>query len=214
MSTLDEQYQYFHQQQLLFDPHAFSLDQYGAIREKTPTESLVNHSGLSPGPLTATPPLSRNTSRPPEQLPRDQPAPDHMLWDEGSLSNSPTSVRTPDGESFEVEMLDTDMHTFYHQNAAGMTTQASHSAIPAVDPSMFFAPNGTISNHGMFLQELLLTRADTYSCKHCSPPDTGGSRPAVPAPVSASNPTCKPLSSSTDSAQCFRTELHSPAGST
>jgi hypothetical protein len=151
MSLFDEPYQYFPQQSLLFDPHAFAIDQHGTRREKTPTDSLINHTGLSPIPLTATPPLSRNPSRPPE-LPRDQPAPDHMLWDDGSLSNSPTSVRTPDGESFEVEMLDSDVRTFYHQNGVGMSSQVSHNAMPVVDTNMFFTPQGTISNHGTLSQ--------------------------------------------------------------
>lgn len=65
------------------------------------------------------------------------------------MSNSPTSVRTPDGESFEVEMLDQDMRTFYQHNGVNMSTQASHNAIPALDTNMFFTPQGTISNHGM-----------------------------------------------------------------
>lgn len=149
MSMFDEQqYQYYQQTSLLFDPNALAVNQHGTGREKTPTDSLINHTGLSPIPLTATPPLSRNPSRPPE-LPRDQPAPDQMLWDDGSMSNSPTSVRTPDGESFEVEMLDQDMRTFYQHNGVNMSTQASHNAIPALDTNMFFTPQGTISNHGM-----------------------------------------------------------------
>jgi len=142
----EQQYQYYQQTSLLFDPNALAVNQYGTGREKTPTDSLINHTGLSPIPLTATPPLTRNPSRPPE-LPRDQPAPDQMLWDDGSLSNSPTSVRTPDGESFEVEMLDQDMRTFYQHNGVNMSTQASHNAIPALDTNMFFTPQGTISNH-------------------------------------------------------------------
>jgi hypothetical protein len=71
-----------------------------------------------------------------------------MLWDDGSLSNSPTSVKTPDGESFEVEMLDSDVRNFYQQGAS-MSTQVSHNAIPAVDQSMLFTPQGTFSDHGM-----------------------------------------------------------------
>jgi hypothetical protein len=148
MSMFDEPYHpNFHQQSLFFDPHTFPLGHYDTTRrDKTPTDSLINHTGLSPIPLTATPPLSRNPSRPPEP-PRDQP-PDHMLWDDGSLSNSPTSVKTPDGESFEVEMLDSDVRSFYQQGAS-MSTQVSHNAIPAVDQSMLFTPQGTFSDHGM-----------------------------------------------------------------
>jgi hypothetical protein len=44
-------------------------------------------------------------------VPRDQ-ASDRMVWDDGSHPNSPTSVRTPDGDSFEVEMLDSDLRNF------------------------------------------------------------------------------------------------------
>jgi len=147
MSTFSQQY-HFQEQPIFIDPHAFSLGHYDPGRHKTPTDSLINHTGLSPTPLTTTPPLSRNPSRPPEPL-RDHP-PDHLLWDNGSLSNSPTSVRTPDGDSFEVEMLDSEsIRNFYHQNGANMSTQASHNAVPAVDATMFYTPNGTISDHGM-----------------------------------------------------------------
>lgn len=73
-----------------------------------------------------------------------------MLWDDGSLSNSPTSVKTPDGELFEVEMLDSEsMRNFYHQTGVNMSTQVSHNAIPAVDNGMFLTPQGSISDHGM-----------------------------------------------------------------
>jgi hypothetical protein len=147
MSTFSQQY-HFQDQPIFIEPHAFSLGHYDPGRHKTPTDSLINHTGLSPTPLTTTPPLSRNPSRPPEPL-RDH-TPDHLLWDNGSLSNSPTSVRTPDGDSFEVEMLDSEsIRNFYHHNGANMATQASHHAVPAVDSSMFFTPNGTISDHGM-----------------------------------------------------------------
>jgi hypothetical protein len=149
MSMFEEPYQHY-QLPLYTDPPAFPIGQYGTRREKTPTDSLINHTGLSPGPLTATPPLSRNTSRPPE-LPRELPQ-DHMLWDDGSLSNSPTSVKTPNDESFEVDMLDADVRTYY-QNGVDMSTQAAHQAIPAMDQSMFFSPQGTISDHGMWVRE-------------------------------------------------------------
>jgi hypothetical protein len=143
MSRFDEQqYTTYHQQSLYVEPHAFTFTQYGTGRDKTP-ESLVNHSGYSPTPLTATPPLSRNPSRPPEPL-RDQP-PEHMLYDDG-ISNSPTdSVKTPNDESFEVEMLDTDVRNFYQ--GVSMSTQVSHNAIPAMDQSMLL-PDGTFSDYG------------------------------------------------------------------
>jgi hypothetical protein len=92
---------------------------HSAGGDKTPTDSPINHSGLSPIPLTATPPLSRNPSRPPEP-PRDQ-TPDDMPWDTGGLSNSPKSVRTPDVDPFEVEMLDSAVRNFYQPKARAET---------------------------------------------------------------------------------------------
>jgi hypothetical protein len=147
MSSFHQPYQHFQQPPLFDDPHTFAFSHYATGREKTPTDSLINHSGHSPIPLTTTPPLSRNTSRPPEP-PRDQP-PDHMLWDNGSLSNSPTSVRTPDGESFEVDMLDSDVLNFYNQNGVSMSTQVTHNAIPAMDSNMLITSEGTISDHAL-----------------------------------------------------------------
>jgi hypothetical protein len=148
MATFHQPYQHFQQQQIFVDPYTFAFGHHDTGREKTPTDSLINHTGHSPIPLTTTPPISRNPSRPPEP-PRELPS-DHMLWDNGSLSNSPTSVKTPDGESFEVEMLDSDsLRNFYHQSGVNMSTQVSHNAIPAMDTSMFLTPQGTISDHGM-----------------------------------------------------------------
>lgn len=161
MSMFDEQYQHYSQQYFV-DPNTFTLGHYGR-RDKTPTDSLINHTGLSPIPLTATPPLSRNPSRPPE--PSREQLPEHMLWDDGSLSNSPTSVKTPDGESFEVEMLDSDVRTFYHEGM-NMSTQVSHNAIPAVDESMMFTSQNTFSDHGTSVQGLLRLTADTRSYTH------------------------------------------------
>jgi hypothetical protein len=147
------QYHQYQEPPFFVDPNAFVYSQYGPRRSKTPTDSLINHSGLSPGPLTTTPPLSRNPSHPPE-LPRDQP-PEHLLWDNGSASNSPTSVKTPDGESFEVDMLDSDsMRAFYHHNVNTMSSQTSHNAIAAMDSNMFFSPHGTISDQGLFVDLL------------------------------------------------------------
>ncbi|KAL5122022.1 hypothetical protein ACEQ8H_000238 [Pleosporales sp. CAS-2024a] len=147
MSMFDEQFQYFQQQPLYYGQPTFAFDHHAA-GPKTPTDSLLNHTGLSPAPLTATPPLSRTSSRPPE-LPRDQPVPDQILWDDGSLSNSPTSVRTPDGESFEVEMLDTDLRTFYQTGQQNGSTQVFQNAIPAVDTNFYFNPPATITNQAL-----------------------------------------------------------------
>jgi hypothetical protein len=218
MSTFDE-YQYFQfqqqqQQQFAFNnPHAFSLQQHGGTREKTPTDSLINHPGLSPRPLTATPPPhSRRSSRPTEQLPRDQQFPDQMVYDDGS-SNSPTSVGTPDGESFEVEMLEPDMQAFYHQDTANMSTQVSNNAVPAADHSMIFTSQGTFTDHGMLFQQLLLTRADTGSRSSCFSTDNDGPKPTISSTsVSYSATAYDPLPR-TGSAQCFRAKLHNSASS-
>jgi hypothetical protein len=148
MSTFQEQWVQYAQPQLYVDPHAFTFNQYGMGREKTPTDSLINHPRFSPGPLTATPPASRNPSQPPEAL-RDQP--DHMLWDDGSISNSPTSVRTPDGESFEVDMLEPEVRNYYQHNGMEMSNQESHNPVAAVDHSIMFTSHGTFSDHGMFV---------------------------------------------------------------
>ncbi|KAF2134334.1 hypothetical protein P153DRAFT_110128 [Dothidotthia symphoricarpi CBS 119687] len=146
MSTFSQQYQ-FQEQPQFFDPRAFGYGQYDVLRPKTPTDSLLNHTGLSPGPLFTTPPLSRNPSQQPE-LPQDQ-LPEHMFWeDHGSLSNSPTSVRTPDPDSFEVEMLDSTLRSYY-QSGNTMSTQAPQDAIPVMDTGMFLTPQGTISDQAI-----------------------------------------------------------------
>ena len=126
-SSYGNYYQHVDQGQLFVASNSFDYDQYDDQGPKTPV-SLVNHSGLSPGPLS-TPPRSRNPSQPPEQ------APEQMIWDDtnGSPSNSPTSVRTPDNDSFEAEMLDAPGHMrdFYqNQNGGLLPNQAAHEPAP------------------------------------------------------------------------------------
>jgi hypothetical protein len=134
------------QQSHFFNQLAFDAGQPGFQRPKTPTDSLINHSGLSPHPLFTTPPLSRHPSQQPE-LPQDQP-PDYMHWDHGSLSNSPTSVRTPDQDSFEVELDPSEaMYSYYH-GANAMSTH--NNSISVSDTSMFLAPQDIMSDQGMF----------------------------------------------------------------
>ena len=139
-------------------PYTFELAQNGPRRSKTPTDSLINHTGLSPGgyspgPLITTPPpLSRNHSQQP--IPSRDQLPDQSFWDHGSFSTSPTSVRTPDNDSFEVEMLDSDIGRFYQQDANIMTTQSSHNNVPAVAPNMFFAPQNVFSDQGVYAVKL------------------------------------------------------------
>ena len=142
MATYHPFYQYHEQPQVLM-PDAFAYAHYDPQRSKTPV-SLINHSGHSPGPLS-TPPSSRNPSQPPEQPPEHPP--DHMAWDDAaaSISDSPTSVKTPDNDSFEFDLLDgpESMRDFYQgQNPAIMTSQVSHQALPALDTNMYFSDQG------------------------------------------------------------------------
>ncbi|CAI6341430.1 unnamed protein product [Periconia digitata] len=137
----------YHQQTQYYAPFQYQDSQvnpevfvgYGpgdAHRSKTPT-SLINHPRYSPGPLS-TPPLSRNASQAPESL-SDQP-PEQMVYDDsfGSLSNSPTSVRTPDHEAFEVEMLDSPLRDYYNNQNGGMaSTHVAPGTIPAMDATMY-----------------------------------------------------------------------------
>lgn len=141
MSSTYDQYYHYSDQNVVLATNAFPYVQYDSQRSKTPT-SLINHSGHSPGPLS-TPPGSRNPSQPPEQ------PPDQMIWDDvsGSLSNSPTSVRTPDNDSFEAEMLDAPeaMRTFYqNQNGAMASTQMSQDSIPSIDSTFYFPDQGML----------------------------------------------------------------------
>lgn len=157
MSTFPPQIP-FQQHQFFCEPYTFELAQDGTRRSKTPTDSLINHTGrspggYSPGPLITTPPPpSRNPSQQP--TPSQEQLPDQSFWDHGSISNSPTSVRTPDNDSFEVEMLDSEIGRFYHQDTNIMTTQSSHNNVPAVAPNMFFTPQQVISDQGTFVWKL------------------------------------------------------------
>lgn len=73
-----------------------------------------------------------------------------MVYD-GSASNSPTSVRTPDNDSFEDLMLDShSLRDFYQGSGGTMATQVSQASVTAVDDNnMFLTAQGTISNRGM-----------------------------------------------------------------
>ncbi|EDU45461.1 hypothetical protein PTRG_02938 [Pyrenophora tritici-repentis Pt-1C-BFP] len=148
MATYTQHYQSYPEQPLFIDPHAFFYAaQYDNRRSKTPTDSLVNHSGLSPGPLATPPPQSRRQSQQPD--PSLDQIPEHMLWDNSSSSTSPTSVRTPDGESFEVDMLDSDSIRNYYNHGNTMTTQSPHNAMPTMDSSMLFTAQGTLSDQAV-----------------------------------------------------------------
>lgn len=141
MSTYSQHYQTYQEQPLFIDPHAFVYGQYDSRRSKTPTDSLINHTGLSPGPLATPPPVSRGLPQQPE-LPQDQP-PEYMQWEIDSSSTSPTSVRTPEGSSFEGDMIDYTPN--YHHNGNTMSSHGSHHSIPGVDSGMLFSDQGLSS---------------------------------------------------------------------
>ncbi|CBX97109.1 hypothetical protein LEMA_P102400.1 [Plenodomus lingam JN3] len=156
-----QQYPQQHELPLFQNLHTFPLDQYGFPRSKTPTESLVNHTGYSPGPLITTPPISRNPSQPPE--PSQDYTSEPLPWDNGSFSNSPTSVMTPDPESMEVEMIDSSQF-FYPHHAQNMSTQATHGAVSAMDTNMFISGQDVISDQAVdaAFHDTLLSESERY----------------------------------------------------
>ncbi|KAI8935748.1 hypothetical protein NX059_007268 [Plenodomus lindquistii] len=146
MATFQQHYPQQHELPLFQNLYTFSHDQYGFPQPKTPTESLVNHPSHSPAPLITTPPISRQPSQLPG-LSQDHTS-EPLLWDNGSFSNSPTSVRTPDPDSMEVEILN-DSQMFYTHNSQNMSTQANHGALAALDTSMFISNQGVISDQAV-----------------------------------------------------------------
>lgn len=88
----------------------------------------------------------------------------NMLWDNDSDSSSPTSVKTPDGENFEAELLDPDVRNFFNA-AMNESTRVSYNAIPVVDQSIF-TPQNTFSDHSMLSSLLchLFTNQNSYQC--------------------------------------------------
>ena len=169
MATYSQYPRYSEQAQHLPTSEMFPYSQYDYQPPKKPT-SMINHSGFSPRPIS-TPPMSRNTSQQPEQLP-EQP-PDQMAWDDvaGSISNSPTSVRTPDNDAFDTDMLDAseEMRNFYEApNVDMMTTHVSHQTLPAFDQTMLFSDQGLLS----FQTSLQYINIYQFSKKFCSPPNS------------------------------------------
>jgi hypothetical protein len=149
MAYYHHNYPYQDQSEVFIASNPYGYGQHtGTVqRSKTPT-SLVNHTGHSPGPLS-TPSVSRNASQGPEQLPDHA---EQMVYDDtyGNFSDSPTSVRTPDDNNFEVEMLDTQsMRDFYHTQNGAMTTQVSNARLPALETNMFLTPQDTYTDQGM-----------------------------------------------------------------
>jgi len=58
---------------------------------------------------------------------------------------------TPDAELTEVDTLDSSQ-LFYHHNGQNFSFPASHSAVSAMDTSMFLAGQGVISDQGKLLE--------------------------------------------------------------
>lgn len=212
MSTFPNFYHYQEEPEVLLTHNVFGYGHPDAQRPKTPT-SLINHTGHSPGPLS-TPPLSRDASRGPDPLP-DQP-PGQMLYDDGfgSLSNSPTSVRTPDNDSFEVEMLETQsMRDFYQNQNGGMTTQASHGALPAIDTNMMFTAQGTLSDQGMHpVTPILLLTLTASSPSRSAQLRNGCSTSTLSSPVYHANPATAEHGTSPTVQQLLRSQLPQSAG--
>ncbi|KAF1971213.1 hypothetical protein BU23DRAFT_196677 [Bimuria novae-zelandiae CBS 107.79] len=149
---MDNGYNYYYQQPMAPEvsvaPDVYYYDQqYAARRSKTPT-SLVNHTGLSPGGPLSTPPMSRDASRGPEHLLGQYP---EQMVNDGSASNSPTSVRTPDNDTFEDFMLDSNsMREFYQGNRGMMMTQVSQRPLTSVDNNnVILTAQGTISDQAL-----------------------------------------------------------------
>ena len=208
MSTFRPQYPY-QPQQFFYEQSAFELAHNDARRSKTPTESMINHTGLSPGSyspgplITTPPPLSRNPSHQP--VPLQEQIPEQSTWDNGSFSNSPTSVRTPDNDSFEVEMLDSDIGRFY-QDTNIMSTQSSQNNVPAVDSTMFFTDQGTSQSKSEHV----------YAYCPSNPrgsPHHNGSSSAIPAFQYASSTATKHITGSTTKHFSRRELHHSSTGS-
>jgi hypothetical protein len=84
------------------------------------------------------------------ELPLDQLF-EQLLCDNGSSSNSPTSVKTPDGsESSEVEMLNSDsIPNYYPHNGDNISNHNFENAIPAMNSNMMFTAQGTFSDQGL-----------------------------------------------------------------
>ena len=176
MSTFPPQYPY-QPQQFFYEQSAYDLAHNDVRRAKTPTDSLVNHTGLSPGghspgPLITTPPpLSRNHSQQP--IPSTEQLPEQSFYENGSFSNSPTSVRTPDNDSFEVEMLDSDIGRFYQQDPNMMSTQGPQNNISAVDSAMY------LSDQGRLYARTNIMYADRHSNTRSTEHDNGST--TIPA---------------------------------
>ncbi|KAF2016039.1 hypothetical protein BU24DRAFT_347388 [Aaosphaeria arxii CBS 175.79] len=139
-------YGYHDQPQVLISTSAFEQhQQYGHYednrRSKSPA-SLINQNGLSPGPLS-TPPMSRNPSQPLE------PVPDQMVWDNGvgSPSDSTSSLQTPDNESLDFEMLDSNdvTHSLQdHSSASMLGGQTIAGELPLLNDNLYFTDIGNI----------------------------------------------------------------------
>jgi hypothetical protein len=140
MSSYHHYYHFPSQGEILVSPANFSYGHDDGTRSKSPL-SMINNPSLSPGPLS-TPSHSRDNSQPPEQ------PPDQIMYDDvgGSQSDSPTSIRTPDIEAFDLEMQysEEDIRNFYYQqNGAMPSTEIQQSNIPAMASNLYFNDEGT-----------------------------------------------------------------------
>lgn len=163
------QYQEQPQVFIASDAYGYGQPTGNAQRSKTPA-SLINHTGHSPGPLSTPPPLSRNASQGPEQLPAHA---EQMVYDDafGNYSDSPTSVRTPDDNNFEVEMLDSQsLRDFYQTQNGAISTDVSQGGLPAFSTTTFM--NAPYPDHGGYTLHprclvTMLTPHSTSSSPQC-----------------------------------------------
>lgn len=148
-SAFGQQYYPYTHQQLVVNTNGFPYGQDdGRGQSKTPT-SMINHPRHSPGPLTTPPSHSRNASQPPPDH-----APAQLIRDDsgGSLSDSPSSIPTPDNDSIDFDMLDAD--NFFNPNMAMTSTQIAQEPIPVTesfqlsDQTIYAAFNAAVASQG------------------------------------------------------------------
>ena len=58
---------------------------------------------------------------------------------------------TPDPDSIEVEMLDSDSHGVYHHSVADMSVASSHDTVPAMASGIYLSPQDIISDQSTFM---------------------------------------------------------------
>jgi hypothetical protein len=162
-SAFGQYHHYSNQGQLLVSTQALNYGQDNGRRSKSPmSTSMINHPRHSPVPLS-TPPHSRNSSQPPEQLPNQ------LIYEDvgGSPSDSPTSsIATPDQDASEIDMMDFEVvHNYHdHQNAAMVSSHMQQDTIPAIDTTHYLPDQGKSFNQ---IPLRHLTRISTAGCPQC-----------------------------------------------